>query len=151
MSKKQYNKSPLPLDKQAQLLLDRGLKGISKRELIQKLGNINYYRLRGYTYPYQNNNVDDTPFLPNSKWEFIWNDYIFDSKLRNIITDAFGHIEVALRTQLELEMSLAHGSRWYTDLTLAYDEGLFNKNLEEGVKNGKRNKCYNIQKDLKHN
>ena len=79
MSKKQYTKPPLPLDEQAQLLLDRGLKGISKEELIQKLGNINYYRLRGYTYPYQNNYADNTPFFPNSKWEFIWNDYIFDS------------------------------------------------------------------------
>ena len=131
MSKKPYTKPPLPLDEQAQLLLDRGLKGISKEELIQKLGNINYYRLRGYTYPYQNNYADNTPFFPNSKWEFIWNDYIFDSKLRNLVTDALGHIEVSLRTQLELEMSLAHGSRWYTDLTLAYDEDLFNKNLEE--------------------
>ena len=131
MSKKQYTKPPLPLDEQAQLLLDRGLNGISKEELIQKLGNINYYRLRGYTYPYQNNYADNTPFFPNSKWEFIWNDYIFDSKLRNLVTDALGHIEVSLRTQLELEMSLAHGSRWYTDLTLAYDEDLFNKNLEE--------------------
>ena len=131
MSKKQYTKPPLPLDEQAQLLLDRGLKGISKEDLIQKLENINYYRLRGYTYPYQNNYVDNTPFFSNSKWEFIWNDYIFDSKLRNLVTDALGHIEVSLRTQLELEMSLAHGSRWYTDLTLAYDEDLFNKNLEE--------------------
>ena len=37
MSKKQYTKPPLPLDEQAQLLLDRGLKGISKEELIQYL------------------------------------------------------------------------------------------------------------------
>ena len=76
MSKIQYNKPPISLDDQAQLLLDRGLQGISKEELVQKLGNINYYRLRGYTYPYQNNDVENTPFLPNSKWEFIWNDYV---------------------------------------------------------------------------
>lgn len=145
MSKKQYNKPPLPLEKQAQLLLDRGLKGITKKELEKVLANVNYYRLRGYTYPYQNNTLENTPFLQNSKWEFIWNDYVFDSKLRRLITEALGHIEVALRTQLELEMSLAHGSRWYTDSRLAFSEEIFEKNLEE--LNGHWNRSREIFKD----
>lgn len=131
MSAKQYNKPPLSLEDQAQLLLNRGLKGISKTDLINKLANVNYYRLRGYTYPYQDNDADDTPFLKNAKWEYIWNDYVFDSRLRNLITEALGHIEIAFRTQLELEMSLAYGSRWYTDSNLAFNKDLFNKNLEE--------------------
>ena len=131
MDKELYNKPPLALDDQAQLLLNRGLTGISKEELKKILGNVNYYRLRGYTYPYQNNNEENTPFLPSSKWDFIWNDYVFDSKLRNLITEALGHIEVAFRTQLELEMSLSHGSRWYTDSELAYSKELFQKNLNE--------------------
>ena len=92
MSKKQYNKPPLSLEKQAQLLFDRGLKGITKEELEKVLANVNYYRLRGYTYPYQNNTLENTPFYPNSKWDFIWNDYVFDSKLRNLITESLGHI-----------------------------------------------------------
>ncbi len=145
MSKKQYNKPPLPLEKQAQLLLDRGLKGITKKELEKVLANVNYYRLRGYTYPYQNNMLENTPFLQNSKWEFIWNDYVFDSKLRRLITEALGHIEVALRTQLELEMSLAHGSRWYTDASLSYSEEIFEKNLEE--LNGHWNRSREIFKE----
>ena len=131
MDKELYNKPPLALDDQAQLLLNRGLTGISKEELKKILGNVNYYRLRGYTYPYQNNNEENTPFLPSSKWDFIWNDYVFDSKLRNLITEALGHIEVAFRTQLELEMSLSHGSRWYTDSELAYSKELFQKNPNE--------------------
>lgn len=131
MSKKQYNKPPLPVDKQADLLIDRGLKGISKQDLISKLKYINYYRLRGYTYTYQNNSVPDSPFYESVKWEYIWNDYVFDSKLRNLLTEALGHIEVAIRTQLELEMSLDYGSRWYTDSKLCFDEELFQKNLDE--------------------
>jgi abortive infection bacteriophage resistance protein len=145
MSRRIYNKPPLTLDEQSQLLLDRGLTGISKEELNKILGVVNYYRLRGYTYPYQNNNEENTSFLPGSKWDYIWNDYVFDSKLRNLITDALGHIEVALRTQLELEMSLAHGSRWYTDLSLAHSEELFNKNLDE--LNGHWNRSREIFKE----
>ncbi len=131
MSKKVYSKPPLSLKEQAQLLLVRGLRGISTEELIQRLGNISYYRLKGYTYPYQKNDDKDKPFLPNSKWNYIWKDYVFDSKLRNIIIDALGHIEVSFRTQLALEMSIAYGSRWYTDSKLAFSKELFDKNLEE--------------------
>lgn len=140
MSKKQYNKPPLPVDKQADLLIERGLKGISKEDLIKKLKYINYYRLRGYTYPYQNNSVPDSPFFENVKWEYIWNDYVFDSKLRSLLTEALGHIEVAIRTQLELEMSLDYGSRWYTDSKFCFDEDLFHKNLDELYKNWERSR-----------
>ena len=145
MDKELYNKPPLALDDQAQLLLNRGLTGISKEELKKILGNVNYYRLRGYTYPYQNNNEENPPFLPSSKWDFIWNDYVFDSKLRNLITEALGHIEVAFRTQLELEMSLSHGSRWYTDSELAYSKELFQKNVNE--LNAHWNRCREIFKE----
>ena len=40
MSKKQYTKPPLPLDEQAQLLLDRSLKGISKETVIKVEGEV---------------------------------------------------------------------------------------------------------------
>ena len=89
MSKKVYSKPPLSLKEQAQLLLVRGLRGISTEELIQRLGNISYYRLKGYTYPYQKNDDKDTPFLPNSKWNYIWNDYVFDSKLHKTNSQSF--------------------------------------------------------------
>ena len=84
MTSKIYNKPPLTLDQQAELLLNRGLQGVSKEELIAELSRIGYYRLRGYTYPYQNNSLDNSPFLPNACWAYIQSDYIFDSKLRNL-------------------------------------------------------------------
>lgn len=100
--KLQYNKSPLTTEQQADLLLSRGLKGISKPELEEKLKAVNYYRLRGYTYPYQDNSLSDSPFLKDNHWQFIWNDYIMDSKLRSLIFESIGHIEIAFRTQVEL-------------------------------------------------
>ena len=64
--KPQYSKPPLDIEQQADLLLSRGLKGIQKIDLQAKLQSINYYRLRGYTYPYQDNSKVDTPFLKNN-------------------------------------------------------------------------------------
>ncbi len=131
MNKKIYDKPPLSLEDQAVLLLKRGLKGVSKEELVEKLSRINYYRLRGYTYPYQDNSLAGSPFLQNSKWVCIWNDYVFDSKLVNLVTGALGHIEVAIRSQLALEMSLEYGSRWYLDPKLCHNNQCFKENLKE--------------------
>lgn len=129
--KTQYAKPPLSIEKQAELLLLRGLKGISKENLQEKLKSVNYYRLRGYTYPYQDNSKADTPFFPNNSWSSIWNDYVMDSRLRALIFESIGHIEIAFRTQLELVMSLKYGSRWYYDNRYFYDKARYKKDFEE--------------------
>lgn len=127
----QYNKPPLCLDCQADLLLSRGLKGISKENLINKLGLINYYRLRGYTYPYQDNSKKETPFLEDNHWDLIWNDYQMDIKLRGFLFESISYIEVAFKTQLELNMSLKYGSRWYSDSRFFYDSVKYRKDYSE--------------------
>lgn len=126
-----YAKPALNLEQQADLLLNRGLKDISKEALITKLSSVNYYRIRGYTYAYQDNTVDDTPFLKNNCWNYIWNDYVMDSRLRSLIFESISHIEIALRTQIELVMSLSYGSNWYTDSRYFFNSDFFNKNFEE--------------------
>ncbi len=129
--KQQYNKPPLTIEKQADLLLSRGLQGISKSDLEEKLKSINYYRLRGYTYPYQDNSLPDSPFLKSNNWQFIWNDYVMDSRLRSLIFESIGHIEIAFRTQLELVMSLKYGSRWYSDNRYFFNKSRFSKDFAE--------------------
>ena len=57
--KPKYNKPPLTLEEQADKMLSRNLQGISKSELVRYLNVVNYYRLRGYTYPYQNNETNE--------------------------------------------------------------------------------------------
>ena len=126
-----YTKPALTLEQQADLLLSRGLKDISKENLVNKLSSINYYRLRGYTYPYQDNSLEDTPFLKTNSWNFIWNDYVMDNRLRGLLFESISHIEIALRTQIELVMSLKYGSTWYTDSRYFFNTDFFNKNLEE--------------------
>lgn len=135
-----YNKPALSIDKQAQLLIDRGLNGISKVELEKKLKSVNYYRLRGYTYPYQDNTLSDTPFLPTNKWADIWADYVLDSKLRSFLFESIGHIEIALRTQLSYNMSVAHEPTWYTEKNYFFSENNFSSDFSELLKNWSRSK-----------
>ena len=105
-----YNKPALSLHDQAGLLIERGLVGISSADLEARLADVNYYRLRGYTYPYQD---DDSRFLTGVDWAQIWSDYLFDSALRNLLFDAIARVEIAFRTQMILQFSLSYGSRWY--------------------------------------
>lgn len=135
-----YTKPPLTLEKQADLLLERGLKGVSREELVKVLSGIGYYRLRGYTYPYQDNSVDGSPFFYDACWVNIWNDYIFDSILRNLVVEALGYIEIAARSQLACQLSVAYGSRWYEDQSLCHDKRLFIDNLAELRKYWKRSR-----------
>lgn len=132
-----YKKPPLSTEEQAKILLKRGLKGINASDLETVLKSVNYYRLRGYTYPYQNNAGNDSSFLENSHWGYVWNDYVLDSQLRALIFESIGHIEIAFRTQLELVMSLKYGSRWYCDSSYFHDTTKHKNDLEELLKDWK--------------
>ena len=135
-----YDKPAKTLDEQAQILLDRGLKGISKTDLMSKLSSINYYRLRGYTYPYQDNSDPDTPFFTTNCWNTIWADYVLDSRLRSFLFECISHIEIALKTQLTLNMSLGHEPTWYTEKDYFYNENNFSSDFSELLKNWSRSK-----------
>lgn len=110
MAPKIYQKPPLTLSQQADLLISRGLSGVSKDTLIEFLSRVSYYRLRGYTYPYQDNTLPHSPFISGFSWDYVKKDYAFDSELRNLVMDALSHIEVAVHSQLEYQLSIAHGS-----------------------------------------
>ena len=51
-----YEKSPISIKNQVQKLKSRGLVIDDEDSAEQYLSNISYYRLRAYTYPFQNNN-----------------------------------------------------------------------------------------------
>lgn len=134
---KQYNKPALTVGQQADLLLQRGLTGISKSELEKKLQNINYYRLRGYTYCYQDSSGN---FKPGSSWKYIYSDYTNDTALRTLIFEAISYIEIGIRTQLEYKMSVAHGSRWYEDSSLFYNQKILASDIKELMGHWKRSR-----------
>jgi abortive infection bacteriophage resistance protein len=55
---KEYDKAPTDIDEQILLLSSRGLIIDAEKDLAEWLECVSYYRLRGYTYPFQepNNN-----------------------------------------------------------------------------------------------
>ncbi len=139
-SKPKYTKPPLSLEDQAELLLTRGLQGIAKPDLMARLARVSYYRWRGYTYPYQDNTLPDTPFLPGNKWHWIETDYENDRALRVLIFDAIERVEVSLRTQLVLQASLDHGLDWYADASLFHSSAAWERDYAELISDWNRSK-----------
>ena len=104
-----YNKGHLSFEAQADRLIQRGL--IADRALlIDRLENVNYYRLSGYLYPYRQSG--DT-FKPGTTLDSVWRHYTFDRRFRLIVMDAVERVEVSLRTQLIYELSRVNGAFGY--------------------------------------
>lgn len=91
-----YTKPPLSFEKQAELLLDRGLIA-DKDQLVNHLQNVNYYRLSAYLYPYREKNEH---FKPGTTLELVWDQYRFDRQLRLLVMDAIERVEVAVKAQI---------------------------------------------------
>lgn len=123
-----FSKPPRTPEYLAHKLISNGLQEISEKELTEIFQFINYYKLRGYTYPYQDNTVPNSPFLPNVKWSYIWNDYNFDLKLRALLFYSISFIETALKTRMTL-VSLTLGATWYLDNRLFKSQIAFNSDF----------------------
>ena len=135
-----YEKQPLSVAEQIEKLKRRGLI-IQDYSFAQKtLSNISYYRLRAYTYPFQDNANPDHPFTQSISLEDIISLLTFDSKLRTLVFSAIEKIEIALRAQLVYHFSLRYGSHWHVN------RSLFN---EEVDKNG-YSKFDNLMENLTH-
>lgn len=113
-----YCKSPLSIDDQIALLTSRGLNISDKIKAKKILSNISYYRLRAYTYPFQDNNNPNHPFTKKVSLEEIIDIYSFDRKLRALVFEAIEKIEIAIRTQIIYQWSLNHGSHWQSNISL---------------------------------
>ena len=83
-----YNKTPLTINEQITRLERRGLVFSDKKLAANYLNSISYYRLRAFTYPFQDN------IYPESDHVFLRNDidfqdiidlYVFDRRLRNLV------------------------------------------------------------------
>lgn len=133
-----YNKLPISITEQIAKLKQRGLRIEDDALAHHYLSNISYYRLRAYTYPYQNNSDDNHSFIGNVSFNDIIELYTFDRKLRLLVFDAVEKIEVALRTQIIYHWSLAHGSHWHSEQALYKDPTKFIRHLATLQKEIKR-------------
>lgn len=81
---------------------------------------VSYYRFSGYLLPFKNNS-QDLPYK-NISFEEIGQLYDFDSKLRSILFNAIGEIEIYLRTQFSIYHLQKYGPEGYLN------KDNFNKN-----------------------
>lgn len=94
----------MTLDSQADLLIARGLGG-PREKLLQILQTVNYYRLSGYLWAFRKDNGTD--FVDGTNIDNRWRLYTFDRRLRCLLFECISRIEVAIRTRIIQEHSLA--------------------------------------------
>ncbi len=118
-----YDKPPLNIQQQSELLQKRGLYCKSIERLEHYLSHIGYYRLSAYCLPFE-----EPPHDPNSNRSHKFKDgtdfdqilglYVFDRKLRLLVIEAIERVEVAVRSSWAREMSVKYSSHAYMDSTL---------------------------------
>jgi len=107
-----YTKPPLSFSDQAELLITRGLQA-EKDVLVQRLKEVNYYRLSAYWYPFREQNSEN--LTPGSSFDVVWDRYIFDRQLRVIVMDAIERTEISIKTKLTNILTLKYGPFGYLD------------------------------------
>ncbi len=125
----EYRKTPIEISEQIKKLEKRGLLFNNKQNAEKILSTISYYRLRAYTFPFQDNSNPNHPFSISKTFEEIISLYSFDSKLRLIIFEATEQIEIALRTNIIHKMAINYGSHWHTKESLYRNSDLFKKHI----------------------
>ena len=122
-----YEKKPISIAEQLRRLEERGLQIIDRKRSCQCLHNISYYRLRAYTYPFQNNEEGGGHLfvVPEISFQDIVDLYEFDSHLRSLLFNAIEKIEVALRTRISLTYSVNQNDGfWFLDSELYHSPSI---------------------------
>jgi abortive infection bacteriophage resistance protein len=126
-----YRKPPIDIPAQIKQLKERGLLFADETKAAHYLSNISYYRLRAYTYPFQDNRTNQHPFIKKVSFEEIIDLYVFDRKLRLLVFDALEKVEIALRTKIIYHWALGHGSHWHEEAAIYRDPNRFIRDLNK--------------------
>ena len=123
-----YTKQALSISEQIELLKSRDLNIADLSKAAKFLGEVSYFRFVQYLRPME---ADKTThqFKPNSRFEDAVALYNFDIELRDLMFKAVQRLEIALRTKIIQEFSLAHGPFWFFNTSLADDEHKFIENM----------------------
>ncbi len=137
-------KDPKTIEQQVQILIDRGLI-VEDIELAKDfLNQVNYYRLSGYLKLFS---VNDK-FNGKTTFENIVEVYNFDCELRKLLYIYLGYIEVLIKTQLALNLSLNIDAIFYLDKNNFLDEDRFNS-LQDDI-NDSITRKYSKESFIKH-
>lgn len=137
-------KDPKTIEQQVQILIDRGLIVDDIEFAKDFLNQVNYYRFSGYLKLFSTNDIFDI----NTSLEDIIEIYNFDCELRKILYSYLGYIEVLIKTQLALNLSLNISSIFYLDKNNFMDEDRFNS-LQKDI-NDSITRKYSKELFIKH-
>lgn len=106
-----YTKPFLSLDDQVFRLQGRGMGG-DAGFIKDRLESVSYYRLSGYWHPFRVA-PDKDEFRAGTEFRRVWDQYVFDRRLRLLVMDALERIEVAVRGLVSAHHSRAFGAFGY--------------------------------------
>ncbi len=98
-------KDPKTIDQQIELLKTRGLVIDDDSKAAFILMNINYYRLTAYLLPFKKS---DDSYVEGTTFEQIYEAYMFEKKLRLLLTGILGTVEISFRTYIAYTLSINH-------------------------------------------
>jgi abortive infection bacteriophage resistance protein len=129
-----YNKPPLTIDEQIDLLRSRGMIIRDPAMATAALESLSYYRLSAYWLPFEKRQPGvnrSHSFINDTTFEKCYSLYQFDVHLRQICFAGIKRVELALRTQFALQLSIKYGSHFYLNPALFHDKvtGSFGKIL----------------------
>ncbi len=108
-----YAKPPLEYEQQLLQLKERGLVFEDDKPALHCLKTISYYRLSAYRHPLRKINQggalsDD--FVGGSQFKEVLQLYEFDHRLRLLLMDAIGRIEVCIRALFAYQIGCKYGT-----------------------------------------
>ncbi|MGL4862611.1 Abi family protein [Cetobacterium sp.] len=145
-----YDKTHLEFNEQLDLLMDRGLKVNDKQKAIERLKNINYYKIKEFSRPYLKTEIingKEIPKYDNISFEQIIVRFYQDKNLRMAFLHIIEKIELSFKTKFAYILGKKHGpfgylkfNNWcnkeiYCKFYLSEKEDAFNSRLYQKIKN----------------
>lgn len=143
-----FTKGAKTIQKQIEILQERGLQIANPNIAKKYLQNISYYRLGEYWYVMQLDKENHI-FKPNSTFEDVISLYNFDAELRLLLFDVIEKIEISLRTKLIYHLSLEFDPWWFQNFELFIDSRALVKTLSSLEQEIERTKDKTIKNHLK--
>ena len=113
-----YDKQPIELSQQLDLLQRRGLLVADEEKALKQLHSISYFRLASYWRIMEEPDSINHRFQPGSNLDEVIRLYLFDKKLRTLVFTSIQDIEIALRTRIIQHFSLKYGAFWFMDVAV---------------------------------
>ncbi|MBQ8206560.1 MAG: Abi family protein [Bacilli bacterium] len=97
-----------------EILESRGCYIDNKTFALQVLSHINYYRFSSYFLPFKRYDNSDN-YIEGTTFRKVYNNYLFDKKLRNLLSSVIEDIEVTIKTKIAYFHSKKFGPLGYLD------------------------------------